>query len=67
MVVAGGKSNIQIVGTDQLRRARLTSRISINIDGTVIKESKSERLLGAIINGTNTCKVTKKMRDSYHN
>ena len=54
MVVAGGKSKILVMGTDQLRRARLTNKISINVDGTMIEESKSERLLGAIVNNRMT-------------
>ena len=54
MVVAGGKSKILVVGTDQLRRTRLTAKISINIDGTMIEESRSERLLGALVNNKMT-------------
>ena len=45
MVVAGGNSKIFIVGTDQLKRTRLTNTISINKDGAEIEESKSKHLL----------------------
>ena len=51
MVVAGEKSKLIIVGTQELRKRKLGGDIrSIEVDGKTVPESPSEKLLGVIIN-----------------
>ena len=55
MCVAGDKSKLLIVGTRDLRRNRLGDQpCSILVDGKVVTESKSEKLLGVVMNNTMT-------------
>ena len=57
MVCSGKKTKLLIVGTKDLRRSKLTKRdieIQITVDGHVVKESESERLLGVLVNNVMT-------------
>ena len=55
MCVAGDKSKLLIIGTKELRRSRLGDQpYSILVDGQVVTESKSEKLLGVVMNNTMT-------------
>ena len=56
MCVAGDKSKILIVGTRELRATRITDEKSLIIDGNRVAESKSERLLGVVVNNILTWK-----------
>ena len=50
LCVAGDKSKLLIVGHPELRAARLTDKLAIEVDGQRIEETDSEKLLGVIIN-----------------
>ena len=57
LVCSGSKTKLLIVGTKELRRSKLTNRdfsIQINVDGHLVEESESERLLGVIVNNVMT-------------
>ena len=55
MVVAGEKSKLIIVGTQELKKRKLGEDIrSIQVDGKVVTESPSEKLLGVIVNNKMT-------------
>ena len=55
MVVAGEKSKLLIIGTKELRKRRLGDQvISIMVDGKRVSESRSEKLLGVIVNNQMT-------------
>ena len=55
MCVAGDKSKLLIIGTKELRMSRLGDQpYSILVDGQVVTESKSEKLLGVVMNNTMT-------------
>ena len=55
MCVAGEKSKLMIIGTKELRKKKLSDQIqSILVDGKVVVESKSEKLLGVVMNNTMT-------------
>ena len=55
MVVAGEKSKLIIVGTQELKKRKLGEDIrSIQVDGKVVTESPSEKLLGVIVNNRMT-------------
>ena len=55
MCVAGEKSRLLIIGTKELRRSKLGNQeITIIVDGKSVTESKSEKLLGVVINITMT-------------
>ena len=57
MIVAGEKSKLLIVGTKELRRSKLTEEpLSILVDGKIVSETKSEKLLGIVINNQMTWK-----------
>ena len=57
MCVAGHKSKLLIVGTKELRRSKLDRREpSIKVDGKIVKETQSEKLLGVILNNKMTWK-----------
>ena len=56
LCVAGDKSNILIVSTKQLRRARLRNKLAIVVDQDIIEETTSEKLLGVVVNNTLTRK-----------
>ena len=49
--VAGEKSKLLIVGISELRRRRLWEEVqSILVDGKRVEETRSEKLLGVVIN-----------------
>ena len=50
MCVAGEKSKLLIIGTSELRSSKLTDPIVIEVDNMEVEETKSEKLLGVIIN-----------------
>ena len=51
LVCSGAKTKLLIVGTKELRRSKLVNtKISINVDGYLVEESESGRLLGVLIN-----------------
>ena len=55
MVVAGDKSKLLIVGTKELRKSKLGEvALSISVDGKRVTETRSEKLLGVIINNQMT-------------
>ena len=55
MVVAGEKSKLLIIRTKELRKKKLGDEMhSIMVDGKLVRESKSEKLLGVIINNQMT-------------
>jgi len=51
MVCSGDKTKLLILGTDQLKRSRLQGqRISVSVCGNSVEASKSEKLLGVMVN-----------------
>ena len=49
--LAGEKSKLLIVGTKQLKRRKLgEGKLKISVDGKEVIETKSEKLLGVILN-----------------
>ena len=50
LCVAGDKSKLLVVGHPELRAARLTEQLAIEVDGQKIAETASEKLLGVVIN-----------------
>ena len=50
MCVAGEKSKLLIIGTKKLRDMKLTQNIEILVDNKKVMETKSEKLLGIVIN-----------------
>ena len=59
LVCSGSKTKLLIIGTRELRKSRLENHnkvIEIVVDGHRVKETKSERLLGMIVNNTMTWK-----------
>ena len=50
LCVAGDKSKLLIVGTSELRTARLTDQLAIEVYGQRIEETASEKLLGMVVN-----------------
>ena len=56
MCVAGDKSKLLVMGTRQLRSMKLTQDMAIQVDGKVVHETRSEKLLGVIINNELTWK-----------
>ena len=44
------RSNIVIVAHQELRNARLTDKLVIQVDGQRIEETTSEKLLGIVVN-----------------
>ena len=59
MVCAGNKTKLLVIGTSQLRRSKLekVNRVlHVNVAGAVIEETKSEKLLGIIVNNDMTFK-----------
>ena len=55
MVVVGDKSKMIIVGTKERRRIKLDeAEHSIVMDGEVVNELTSEKLIGVVINNTMT-------------
>ena len=45
----GHKSKLLVIGHPELRAARLTGKLAIEVDGQRIEETDSEKLLGVII------------------
>ena len=57
MCVAGDKSKLLILGTKELKRSKLGDQVhSIVVDGKTVTETRSEKLLGVIVNNTMTWK-----------
>ena len=51
MCVAGDKSKLLVIGTKEMRKKKLSNQIqTISVDGKQVTETKSEKLLGVIIN-----------------
>ena len=50
MCVAGEKSKLLIIGTQKLRNQKLTAPMKIKVDNLEVVETKSEKLLGVVIN-----------------
>ncbi len=46
LCVAGDKSKLLVIGHPELRKARLTGKLAIVVDGQRIEETESEKLLG---------------------
>ena len=59
MVCAGNKIKLLVIGTSKLRKSKLEGRgrvMQVSVAGSVIEESKSEKLLGIIVNNEMTFK-----------
>ena len=56
LCVAGDKSKLLIVGTEQLKRTRLKNKLAIMFDQGIIEETTSEKLLGVVVNNKLTWK-----------
>mgnify|MGYP001179234605 FL=1 len=56
LCVAGDKSKLLIVAHQELRKARLTDKLAIQVDGQRVEETSSEKLLGLVINNKLTWK-----------
>ena len=55
MCVAGEKSKLLIVGTKELRKSKIGDHVqSILVDGKRVVETRSEKLLGVVINNKMT-------------
>ena len=57
LVCSGAKTKLLVIGTKELRKSKLLDHnrvVSINVDGHIVAESESERLLGLIVNNTLT-------------
>ena len=50
MCVAGEKSKLLIIGTKKLRDLKLSQPIEIQVDGKKKRDTRSEKLLGVVIN-----------------
>ena len=58
LCVAREKSKFMVLGTRKLRASKVTNEAKIVVDGKEITETKSEKLLGVIINNELTWKTT---------
>ena len=58
MCVAGDKSKLLISGTRQLKDKKVLQPIEIRVDGKMVQETRSEKLLGIVINSEMTGKIT---------
>ena len=56
LCVAGDKSKLLIVGTEQLKRTRLNSKLAIVVDQDIIEETKSEKVLVVVVDNKLTWK-----------
>lgn len=57
MCIAGQKSKLLIVGTKELKKKKCDNReLSIYVDGKLVNETESEKLLGIIVNNKITWK-----------
>ena len=54
MCVSGDKSKLLVTGTKKLRSVKLTRPMEIQVDNKIVMETKSEKLLGVIINNEMT-------------
>ena len=57
MICSGTKTKLMVVGTKELRHSKLVQNqliLEIMVDGSVVKETESEKLLGMIVNNTMT-------------
>ena len=54
LCVAGSKSKLLIIGTNKMRKQRIQENVKIVVDNKEITETKSEKLLGLVINNTLT-------------
>ena len=57
MVCAGNKTRLLVIGTSKHRKSKLEGRgrvMQVSVAGSVIEESKSEKLLGIIVNNEMT-------------
>ena len=54
MCVSGDKSKLLVNGTKMMRSAKLTRPMEIQVDNKLVMETKSEKLLGVIINNEMT-------------
>ena len=50
LCVAIDKSKLLILGTEQLKKARLKSKLAIVVDQDIIEETQSEKIVGVIVN-----------------
>ena len=44
------KTKLLIIGTSQLRKSRLKEKVQVRVCGKPVEESKSEKLLGLVLN-----------------
>ena len=56
MVCSGDKTKWLIIGTSQLRKSRLNEKVQIKVCSKPVEESKSETLLGLVVNNQLTWK-----------
>ena len=56
MCVAGEKSKLLVIGTRKLKSLKLSNPMEIQVSNMLVKETKSEKLLGIIINNELTWK-----------
>ena len=56
LCVAGEKSKLLVIGTKQLKASKSLREMTISVDNKEITESKSEKLLGVVINNELTWK-----------
>ena len=54
LVCSGAKTKLLVAGTKELRRAKLTCPLEIDVAGHRVTESDSERLLGLVVNNKMT-------------
>ena len=52
LCVAGSKSKLLVIGTNQMRRSKLSEELKIVVDGQEIVETSSEKLLGIVVNNS---------------
>ena len=52
LCVAGNKSKLLVIGTNQMRRSKLSEELKIVVDGQEIVETSSEKLLGIVVNNS---------------
>ena len=55
--MAAHKSKLLIIGTKQLKASKQISEMKINVEGQVIQESTSEKLLGVVLDNDQTWKT----------
>ena len=50
LCVAGEKTKLLVLGTGEMRAAKLFNKMNISVDGKEVVESSSEKLLGVVLN-----------------